>query len=418
MKTTDFVKNKVKFLIIPAVIILAGIIMYFVNGGFNYDIEFMGGVKMEFAIDDNPDTEELKTYLEKETGISPIVVQKSDTGNYIIKTTASEEKPAEAPVEEAPVAEETAPVAEAPATEETTPVEEAPAAEETPAEEATNEEGSGSPEDVTPVPAEETAPVDETATTDESVTDETATAEAVPVEGEEAIPVDEAPVADNAKKAVNAAKDPNVAKIQAKLAEKYDPENAGKVELISESAASASFGKKVQSKTLLFTLIAILLILAYIAIRFEWRSAIMAVIALVINILVMMAVYAITYTPLNTTFIAAMLTVIGYSINNTIVVFDRIRENMKTLNVKRGITVTAIVNNSIKESMGRTINTTITTLITIVLLYFLGVSAIKEFAFPLIIGVIAGAYTSIFVASTFWANWKEAALEAKKSQKK
>lgn len=187
--------------------------------------------------------------------------------------------------------------------------------------------------------------------------------------------------------------------------------------LLSESSASASFGKQVQSKTLLFTFIAILCILAYIAFRFEWRSAVMSVIALVINILIMMAVYAISYTPLNTTFIAAMLTVIGYSINNTIVVFDRIRENMKNRNPKRGITVSTIVNNSIKESMGRTLNTTITTLITIVLLYIIGVTSIKEFAFPLIIGVLAGAYSSIFIASTFWANWKENALNAKKQRK-
>ena len=108
-----------------------------------------------------------------------------------------------------------------------------------------------------------------------------------------------------------------------------------------------------------------------------------------------------------------MLTVIGYSINNTIIVFDRIRENMKGRNEKRGITVPVIVNNSIKESMGRTINTTITTLITIVLLYVIGVTSVKEFAFPIIIGVIAGAYSSIFIATTFWATWKESALKAK-----
>ena len=187
--------------------------------------------------------------------------------------------------------------------------------------------------------------------------------------------------------------------------------------IMSANSASASFGKQVQGKAFLFTAIAVLLILLYIAIRFEWRSAVMSVIALLINILVMMAVYAITYTPLNTTFIAAMLTVVGYSINNTIVVFDRIRENMKLRNPKRGITVSTVVNTSIWESMGRTINTTITTLITIVLLYVLGVTSVKEFAFPLIIGVIAGAYSSIFIASTFWASWKESAEEAKKNNK-
>ena len=95
-------------------------------------------------------------------------------------------------------------------------------------------------------------------------------------------------------------------------------------------SASASFGNEIQRKALLYTLLAIICILIYIAIRFEWRSAIMAVIALAINVLIMAAIYAITNIPLNTNFIAAMLTVVGYSINNTIVIFDRIRENTKS----------------------------------------------------------------------------------------
>ena len=91
---------------------------------------------------------------------------------------------------------------------------------------------------------------------------------------------------------------------------------------------------------------------------------------------------------------------------------------MKGFNVKKGHTASLIVDKSIKESMGRTINTTITTLITIVLLYIIGVTAVKEFAFPLIVGIIAGAYNSIFIASPFWASWKDAELEAKKNTKK
>lgn len=321
MKNVDLVKNKIKFLLIPAVIILVGIIMYFVNGGFNYDIEFIGGVKMEIAMDGAKNTEEIKAFLESETGISPIVVQTTEQG-ISIKTKAIEEK----------------------------------------------------------------------AKADKKAEDEATEASSV----------------------LNQAKDENAGKIFEALKTKY---NLTDEALLSESSASASFGKQVQGKAFLFTAIAVLLILLYIAIRFEWRSAVMSVIALLINILVMMAVYAITYTPLNTTFIAAMLTVVGYSINNTIVVFDRIRENMKLRNPKRGITVSTVVNTSIWESMGRTINTTITTLITIVLLYVLGVTSVKEFAFPLIIGVIAGAYSSIFIASTFWASWKESAEEAKKNNK-
>lgn len=191
----------------------------------------------------------------------------------------------------------------------------------------------------------------------------------------------------------------------------------GEEAIMSSNSASASFGAQVQGKALIYTIIALLCILAYIAIRFEVKSAVMAVFALAINVLVMMAVYLISYKPLNTTFIAAMLTVVGYSINNTIVVFDRIRENMRGFNAKRGQKVADVVDRSIMESMGRTINTTITTLITIVLLYILGVNSIKDFAFPLIVGVIAGAYTSIFIASPFWASWKQSEVDEKMARK-
>lgn len=191
----------------------------------------------------------------------------------------------------------------------------------------------------------------------------------------------------------------------------------GEEAIMSSNSASASFGAQVQGKALIYTLIALLCILAYIAIRFEVKSAVMAVFALAINVLVMMAVYLISYKPLNTTFIAAMLTVVGYSINNTIVVFDRIRENMRGFNAKRGQTVAEVVDKSIKDSMGRTINTTVTTLITIILLYILGVNSIKDFAFPLIVGVIAGAYTSIFIASPFWASWKQSEVDEKMARK-
>ncbi len=205
--------------------------------------------------------------------------------------------------------------------------------------------------------------------------------------------------------------DETKAKLETAITEKY-----GEEAVMSVNSASASFGVQVQRKALIYTIIAILCILAYIAVRFEVKSAVMAVFALAINVLVMMAVYAISYKPLNTTFIAAMLTVVGYSINNTIVIFDRIRENMRGFNAKKGHIVSEVVDRSINESMGRTINTTITTLITIILLNILGVNSIKDFAFPLIAGVIAGAYTSIFVASPFWAAWKTAEIENKKQK--
>ena len=181
--------------------------------------------------------------------------------------------------------------------------------------------------------------------------------------------------------------------------------------LMSAQSADPSFGKEVQGKAVSFTLLAILFILIYIIFRFDLKSGVMAIFALVINVLVMAAVYTTTNIAINTTFNAAMLTVIGYSINNTIVIFDRIRENKRLR--RRGETIAQMTDRSISETMGRTINSTITTLITIVLIYILGVETIKQFALPLIIGIIAGAYTSIFVASTFWAAWEQSSANAK-----
>lgn len=299
MKTINVTNRKGLYLLLPLIIIAAGIVMYFVQG-FNFDIEFMGGIKMQVNMEQTFNNEEVSSYLEETTGIQPIIVQTVGDGTQAsIKTQ---------PIEES----------------------------------KKNE-------------------------------------------------------------------------IYAALKEKYNLQDE---EPMSVTSASASFGNQVQRKALIFTLIAILCILAYIALRFEWRSAVTAILALVINILVMMAVYTISYTPLNTTFIAAMLTVIGYSINNTIVVFDRIRENMKGYARKKGETVVDVTNRSINESMGRTINTTITTLITIVVLYIVGVPSIKEFAFPLIVGVIAGAYSSIFIASSWWAAWKQSEEDAKKAAQK
>lgn len=292
-----YTENKVKFLILPILIIIAGLVMYFVSG-FNFDTEFVGGIRMQIDVGAEFDNDEITAFVVETAGeVAAPVVQK--VGNGTQATIKMSE-----------------------------------------------------------------------------LDDETTT------------------------------------KLKDAIRAKY-----GEEAIMSVNAASASFGTQVQRKTLIYTLIALLCILAYIAIRFEIKSAVMAVFALFINILIMMAVYLITYTPLNTTFIAAMLTVVGYSINNTIVVFDRIRENMRGFNARKGTKVTEVVNKSITESMGRTINTTITTLITIVLLYFMGVPSIKAFAFPLIIGVVAGAYTSVFVAGPFWASWKQSEVDQKMNKR-
>jgi preprotein translocase SecF subunit len=294
MKTIKVTENRWKFVLIPALIIVIGIVMYFVHGGFNYDVEFMGGIRMQVNMHTEFNNKDIADLIQQKT---------TDTVDATVQTGDNNQ-----------------------------------------------------------IAVIKTPPIDE------SVKNE----------------------------------------IFEALKTEY---NLADEDLLSVSSASASFGNEVQRKALTYTLIAIICMLIYIIIRFEWRSAVMAVIALAINIVVMGAVYTITNIPLNTTFIAAMLTVVGYSINNTIVIFDRIRENLKLR--KKNETITEITDRSVMETLGRTINSTVTTLITIVLIYILGVSTIREFALPLIVGILAGAYTSIFIASGFLGAWKESEVKAR-----
>ena len=225
-----FTQNKTKFLILPILIIVIGIVMYFVRG-FNFDTEFVGGIRMQINVGSEFNNDDIENLVVETCGeVAAPVVQKIGDG-----------------------------------------------------------------------------------------TQATIKMSELPIETKTAL--------DNAIKA------------------KYGDEA-----IMSSNSASASFGTQVQQKALIYTIIAILCILAYIAIRFELKSAVMAVIALAINVLVMMAVYLISFKPLNTTFIAAMLTVVGYSINNTIVIFDRIREN--TRNAQKS-TYGEIANISINQTMLR-----------------------------------------------------------------
>ncbi len=182
---------------------------------------------------------------------------------------------------------------------------------------------------------------------------------------------------------------------------------------VSNSLQTASYGNEMKRKTLMFSIIAAIAMLIYILIRFDWKSAVMAVISLIINVLSMLSVYVLFAIPLSVTFIAAILTILGYSINDTIVIFDRIRENTK---FAKKMSHAEVADKSIKESLTRTINTSVTTLVPIVILYFMGATTLKEFALPIIVGVIVGSYTSIFVASPWAAAWKDAAAKAKKEK--
>jgi preprotein translocase SecF subunit len=178
-----------------------------------------------------------------------------------------------------------------------------------------------------------------------------------------------------------------------------------KYELTSDDMRGASqfgpsVGKELQSKAMTSILIAAVGMLIYITFRFEVVYGVTAIIALIHDVLVLLAVYSLFNIPVNSSFIAAVLTIVGYSINDTIVVFDRVRENVKLM---KRVSFEEIANTSLKQTISRSINTSLTTGLVIGALYFLGSESIKEFALPLFAGVITGTYSSIFIASPLWA---------------
>ncbi len=274
----NIIEKRVIFFIISAVVIAAGIAGYFVNGGFNTDIDFTGGTEIYVNLNAEFDEMAIRDALKNVEGVEISAVQKSDENEAIIKT-----------------------------------------------KELTQEQ-----------------------------------------------------------------------KVAAQDAIKAAFEGAT---ILSVDNVSASIGADLWNNAATSIVIAVILMLIYITFRFELLTGISAVIALCHDMLVMLSVYALFKIPVNTTFIAAILTILGYSINATIVVFDRVRENSRFLKKE---SFANIVNTSIWQTMARSINTSVTTIIVLVVLYILGVPSIKEFALPLIVGVICGCYSSVFLAGQFW----------------
>lgn len=174
-------------------------------------------------------------------------------------------------------------------------------------------------------------------------------------------------------------------------------------DLLSQESIGASIGKELRQKAILSLIIANIAMLIYVGFRFEFKFGLSAILALVHDILITISIYAIFQIPINSSFIAAVLTIVGYSINDTIVVFDRIRENSKR---NRKANEVEIANISIAQTMTRSINTSLTTLFTIAAVYIF-VPSVREFALPLLIGVICGAYSSIFIASPLWTIFRK-----------
>ena len=184
---------------------------------------------------------------------------------------------------------------------------------------------------------------------------------------------------------------------------------------------SAVAGRDLLSNAVKALLIAFVCMLIYIAIRFDVFSGLAALFGLAHDVLIMcsfMVFFRWAYQ-VNSSFIAAILTIVGYSINNTIIIFDRIRESSKKPGLSQ-LPRMQIVEESVSSTLSRTINTTLTTMITLVTLYIFGVESIREFAFPLVVGMIAGTYSSVLLSGQVWAMWmdKRMAKKAQKSGKK
>ena len=184
---------------------------------------------------------------------------------------------------------------------------------------------------------------------------------------------------------------------------------------ITSESISSTVSDEMKSDAIVAVAIATICMLIYIWFRFkDVRFAASAVIALSHDVLIVLTCYVLAWISVGNTFIACMLTIIGYSINNTIVIFDRIRETLKTRHEETKEAYRDIVNKSIMQTMSRSVNTSITTFVMVLVLYILGVTSIREFALPLMVGLLAGTYSSICLASEIWYLLRVRALKKKK----
>ena len=175
-------------------------------------------------------------------------------------------------------------------------------------------------------------------------------------------------------------------------------------DLYGNEDVSASVGSDLQRSAVLCAALAIVLMLLYITFRFELTSGLAAVVCLVHDLLIMLSVYVWLQIPLDSNFIAAALTILGYSINASIIVFDRVRENLRTA---RKEPFESVAERSVWQTMGRTINTTLTTLFTIGMVFILSVPSLKQFTLPLIVGILAGAWSSILLSASLWGFFRK-----------
>lgn len=185
-------------------------------------------------------------------------------------------------------------------------------------------------------------------------------------------------------------------------------EKLGEYQVLRTEKVGAVMGSELTLKAVLAMLISWVIIIMYISYRFELKFALSAIAALLHDIIIVMGVFSLLQKEIDGSFVAAIMTIIGYSINDTIVIFDRIRENLK-LHFRKGGDLIELINHSIMQTMTRLIYTVLTVLFTVVSLFVFGGETTKNFALALLIGISCGAYSSIFNASPLWYDLKRMA---------
>ena len=187
---------------------------------------------------------------------------------------------------------------------------------------------------------------------------------------------------------------------------------AGSVNVLSTEFVGARLAGNLSSQTVFLTIVAMALILIYIWFRFRLNYAVSSIAAIVHDVLFLLGFIGVLQLEFSTATIAAVLTIVGYSLNDTIVIFDRIRENSRIIKDKKFFEV---INISITQSLRRTLITSLTTFIAVLFIFVIGTGTIKTFALSLIVGIIVGTYSSIFIASTILLGWHNAEVKKAKS---
>ncbi|SDX41518.1 protein translocase subunit SecF [Paenibacillus sp. CF384] len=190
--------------------------------------------------------------------------------------------------------------------------------------------------------------------------------------------------------------------LKAGFAEKFDKDASAEVNTVDVEIA-----KELRTNALYAMLVASIGIVIYVSIRFEWRFAIAAIVALLHDAFIVISLFSIFKLEVNLPFIVAILTIIGYSINDTIVIFDRIRENLRFAKLKNAADIAKLVNESIWQTLTRSINTVMTVVVAALCLLIFGSESIRLFSLAILFGLISGAYSSIFIASQLWLVMKK-----------